>query len=64
MLKIENTILEESKKVESNKIGLKTCEKICSIHGGRFSYTEEEQKFIVKISLPVAEKKTVQPEDV
>lgn len=64
VLKIENTILEESKKVESNKIGLKTCEKICSIHGGMFSYTEEEQKFIVKISLPVAEKRTVQQEDV
>lgn len=52
---VENWISEASKKVESNKIGLKTCEKICSAFKGRFVYAENGQKFFVWVYLPIAE---------
>ena len=47
-----NRIREDSRSVESNKIGLKTCEKICKDMGGDFKYTDEEQEFNVDITLP------------
>jgi signal transduction histidine kinase len=52
-VKIINGILAESRKVESNKIGLKTCEKICADMGGSFKYSDENQIFSVRITLPV-----------
>lgn len=52
-VKIINGILAESRKVESNKIGLKTCEKICADMGGSFRYADEDQIFSVHITLPV-----------
>lgn len=48
----KNRIREDSRSVESNKIGLKTCEKICKDMGGDFKYQDEEQEFSVKITLP------------
>lgn len=48
----KNRIREDSRSVESNKIGLKTCEKICKDMGGEFKYQDEEQEFTVKITLP------------
>jgi signal transduction histidine kinase len=50
-----NNVLSVSKKVESNKIGLKTCEKICMDMGGDFFYKETENIFTVRASLPVYE---------
>lgn len=50
-----NGMPEESKKVESTRIGLKTCEKICSDLGGEFSYDEQDRMFTVRVLLPVAE---------
>lgn len=51
-LEIVNRIPLERKKVESTRIGLKTCQKICSDLGGGFSYEEKEETFTVKIDLP------------
>jgi len=50
-----NEVLTESRKVESNKIGLKTCEKICKDMGGDFSYQDEGQIFTVRFTIPVYE---------
>ncbi len=52
---LSNTIADSAKKVESNKIGLKTCEKICQSFGGKFVYHEADRKFCAEIYLPVAE---------
>ena len=51
---VENHILEQAKKVESTRIGLKTCERICSDLQGIFRYTEEEHIFTVEITFPMA----------
>ncbi len=48
-----NGMPEEVKKVESTRIGLKTCEKICSDLGGDFSYDEQARMFTVRILLPI-----------
>ena len=52
-----NSVLTESRRVESNKIGLKTCDKICSDMGGSFSYHDEGQLFSVNLSIPVYKEK-------
>ena len=54
-INVENHILEQAKKVESTRIGLKTCERICSDLKGTFRYTEEEHSFNVEITFPVTE---------
>ena len=53
-----NSVRKESRQVESNKIGLKTCDKICTDMGGSFSYQDEGQLFTVKLSIPVYKQKT------
>lgn len=50
-----NGMPEEVKKVESTRIGLKTCEKICSDLGGEFSYDEQDRMFTVRVLLPIAQ---------
>ena len=52
-VRVFNGILETSRMVESNKIGLKTCEKICKDMGGDFSYRDEGPVFVVRIVLPI-----------
>lgn len=51
-LEIVNWIPSERKKVESTRIGLKTCLKICNDLGGSFSYEETETTFSTRIDLP------------
>lgn len=51
---VENSIWEQAKKVESTRIGLKTCERICSDLKGTFRYTEEEHIFTVEVMFPAA----------
>lgn len=58
-----NGIPEASKKVESTRIGLKTCEKICSDLGGEFSYDEQERIFTVRILLPIVQESQEASED-
>ena len=53
IVRMMNGVLTESRKVESNKIGLKTCDKICSDMGGEFTYSDEGQIFTVKLTLPI-----------
>lgn len=53
IVRIINGVLTSSRKVESNNIGLKTCEKICTDMGGDFLYRDEGQLFTVRASLPV-----------
>lgn len=55
IINITNHIPEEAKKVESTRIGLKTCEKICYDFQGEFRYREENNIFIVTISFPAIE---------
>ena len=52
-IRMMNAVLTESRLVESNKIGLKTCEKICQDMGGSFSYTDEGQVFTVRLTIPI-----------
>ncbi|MBR5315222.1 MAG: HAMP domain-containing histidine kinase [Firmicutes bacterium] len=54
-IEIANLVADSANKVESTKIGLKTCEKICSVFGGQFTYEEENQRFSVKVILPMVE---------
>lgn len=53
VVRMLNAVLTESRKVESNKIGLKTCDKICSNMGGTFFYEDEGQVFTVRLTIPV-----------
>lgn len=57
LITMVNKVMEDSRNVESNKIGLKTCEKICKDAGGDFIYTDDENGFSVKIALPTYESK-------
>lgn len=52
-LKIKNTIPEVAKKVESTRIGLKTCARICEKMNGTFDYEETENCFAVYIEFPL-----------
>ena len=53
VVRMINAVLTDSRKVESNKIGLKTCDKICSNMGGTFFYDDEGQVFTVRLTIPV-----------
>ena len=57
---MKNAIREDSRNVESNKIGLKTCEKICKDMGGDFVYTDKDNIFAVNIKLRAYHEKTVE----
>ena len=58
-----NGMPEEAKKVESTRIGLKTCEKICSDLGGDFSYDEQERIFTVRILIPIMPAEELEQEE-
>ena len=52
---ISNTVRKASQRVESNRIGLRTVEKILTQMNGRFSKCTVEDKFSVVAVLPLAE---------
>lgn len=60
-LEISNRIPTERKKVESTRIGLKTCLKICNDLDGDFSYEETDEQFCVDIRFPATDM-PVEPE--
>lgn len=64
VVRLMNSVLVESRRVESNKIGLKTCEKICNDLGGSFSSQDEGQIFTVRLTLPVFEEKHIEAIDI
>ncbi len=55
MIRQINRMPQSSRKVESNNIGLKTCERICSDMGGSFHYDDDGNRFSVRIALPTHE---------
>ncbi len=48
-----NHIRQQQNRVESNRIGLKTCEKLIDAMGGEFQLKREKDKFSVKVELPL-----------
>lgn len=55
-VRIANGIPKTKAKIESTRIGLKTCERICAEMKGAFTFSQTEEVFEVKISFPVTEK--------
>lgn len=51
---ISNYIARSMDKVESTKIGLRTCEKILHHMGGSFTCTRDEEHFAAEFTIPVA----------
>lgn len=49
----DNVVATNAKKIESTKIGLKTCEKICSDLGGQFLVFEVKNHYVSKIEIPI-----------
>ena len=54
-VKVSNAISKNNGKVESNKIGLKTCEKLGEYLGADFSYEQGEDLFIATLKLKLYE---------
>ena len=52
---ITNAILTGSPRVESNKIGLKTCEKLLTAMGGSFRQSRTADTFTAEVTLPLTE---------
>jgi hypothetical protein len=52
-VKLVNYIKEASDHVESSKIGLKTCERLCKSLNIEFSYLERKDKFTTEMSIPI-----------
>lgn len=50
---LENRVLRRRDQVQSTNIGLNTCSKILSFHGGTFSWEEDGEKFRTAITLPL-----------
>ena len=53
IIRIINRIQESPYKVESNNIGVKTCEKICKDMGGTFIYKDEGQVYTTRMTFPI-----------
>ena len=49
---VSNTILKNPGQVESNRIGLRICEKIMRQMGGTFEKRQTEDTFTVTLTLP------------
>lgn len=54
-ISVTNTVRSGGERVESNKIGLRTCEKILSQMGGRLVRSQSGGKFTAEARLPVSE---------
>ena len=52
-VKLVNYIKEASDHVESSKIGLKTCERLCKSLNIEFTYLERKDKFTTEMSIPI-----------
>ena len=53
IIRVINGVPDTSRRVESNNIGLKTCEKICRDMDGSFEYSDEGLLFSIRVTLPV-----------
>ena len=54
-LSFSNTVAKKMDRVESTKIGIRTCEKIMSHMGGRFGIEHAGDRFTASLSLPIQE---------
>ena len=52
-VEIANSIRQSESRVESNKIGLQTCQKLITTMGGEFRKNQTQQEFSVEIILPL-----------
>lgn len=50
---VSNYVRQRSDRVESNRIGLQTCEKLVKAMGGSFGIRRDEERFAAEISLPL-----------
>ena len=50
---LTNFVREQTKRVESTQIGLKTCRKIIQEHGGTFVWEQTEERFEMRMKLPL-----------
>ena len=55
LVSITNGIRAEQKKTESTSIGLITCRRIIEYHKGHFAAVENDNSFLVTVSLPIQE---------
>ncbi|RCX09321.1 histidine kinase [Anaerobacterium chartisolvens] len=53
VLIIHNHILVSPKPVQNTALGLKTCEKMMSLHRGRFIYGQQDDVYTVQLSFPL-----------
>ena len=53
---VSNYISRSMERVESTKIGLRTCRKIMEAMGGSFTVTSDSEHFAVELSIPAVEK--------
>ena len=52
-VKLINFIKDIDNPVESSKIGLKTCERLCKSLNIEFSYLEKKDKFTAELFIPI-----------
>lgn len=52
-VKLINYIKEIDNPVESSKIGLKTCERLCKSLNAEFSYSEKKDRFTAELFIPI-----------
>ena len=52
-VRVANVISQTSRRGESNRIGLRTCEKIMAALGGTFTVTKDREHFSAEFDLPV-----------
>ncbi len=50
---VSNYVKSQTNRVESNRIGLKTCEKLVRTMGGKFQNKKDGDSFVVEITLPL-----------
>ncbi|MCQ2414184.1 MAG: HAMP domain-containing histidine kinase [Clostridia bacterium] len=52
-LHAENKIKRNTEEVESNGIGLRTCERLCKVLNGTFAYEEKDGCFLLTLTVPM-----------
>ena len=52
-IQVTNHIRDRKDHPESTQIGLKTCRKIMENHGGNFTWKQENNEFMITITLPL-----------
>lgn len=56
-LRITNAVKAQRNPVTSTNIGLNTCQRILSMHNGRFQSEETGDRFVVELALPLSDRK-------